>query len=170
MNIKRLYKHIWSNNLEYAAQHGNIDEYGCFDEDDDYSPAIVINGGVGVEDISRAERVFGFSFCEDYREFLLNFGSIVRLPGDLYSGILAERHRAPGYLPGGALYSETQIFFTNIYEGPELESATLFLNEQDEWYVIIDHSKGLATPYDPFAKNLVYDQSLSLEAFLLESL
>ena len=170
MDINLIYSHIREENFRAAQEDGVLDQYGEFDIDDKFYPQICVNGGVSLDDIKCGEAGFGFGFCDDYRQFLLRFGSITTPPSDLYDGMVPKKYRPTGEEPCDGLIKTTADFFNDFYRGEEIHSTTLFYNDQDEWFVLIDHVAGVVIPYDPFSHELVFKQKALLENFLIESL
>lgn len=121
-----------------------------------------ILGGVSDEKIQTAQSQIGFDFCDDYRQFLSEFGCIdARVV--MYFGIVLDGN--------DGLYdcvTYTQEFFQDHYSG-FINNTTVLTQEDDwEWVVLLDHRTGMTIPYDPFSKELVADQSLNLEDYLIE--
>ncbi|WP_053982035.1 SMI1/KNR4 family protein [Marinagarivorans algicola] len=120
--------------------------------------------------IALMEKKLNVTFCKDYCDYLLTFGYIDKPPADRYVGISSDdeaEFKKNNTLP--QIVEDTQEFIENVYKKP-LKNTTLLYNEQDEWYVLMDHDKAVTVPYDPFAKKIYWDNAKPLENFLLAEL
>lgn len=116
------------------------------------------NSGMPVpeSEIVDIEEKLGFILCEPYKEFLRRFGYLEGITYD-YIGYVA------GYGHGsGTVVGETLEFQSKF---DHLPNTTVFANESDEWYVLIDHSNGIVKTFDPFGKT--YQGSTPLIEFLV---
>lgn len=144
--------------MEIGKVRTAIEKYGKRPDRD----AVDILGGVSEDLIHNAEKELGFQFCEDYRDFLSHFGCIdARIT--FYYGIMIGMTKV--------IYECvecTKEFFSEHYSG-SIPYTTVLTQEDDwEWVVLLDHKSGLVTPYDPFAQELVQEQSLNLEDYLIQ--
>lgn len=122
---------------------------------------------VSDKEIDDVEAKLNFNLCEDYRQFIRTWGQIeninLSIIGMFYSkGVLEE-----------VFYNSTSRYFAKEYfEGIDVRNRTIIsvLPEDEEWFYVLDHTKTIVSPFDPFAKKYVTQQECSLEDFILESL
>lgn len=172
MNINRIKNLIDKNNEIFRANYLKKHGQKKYDAMVSMSGDIIVTTSEKASDdfIALVEKKLNVTFCKDYYDYLLNFGCIDQPPADRYIGVSSDdeaEFKKNNTLP--YIVEETQEFIENVYKKP-LKNTTLLYNEQDEWYVLMDHDKGVTVPYDPFAKKISWDNAESLEEFLLEEL
>lgn len=108
------------------------------------SQEVSIGRRVGQDEIEAAQRLLGFEFCDDYKQFLEQYGNLWLCGEDL-----------KGLIPGdGASTCSDLRYQTNNFKlitGVDPGARTVLVNENDEWYELIDHTDGKIYAYDPFA-------------------
>lgn len=121
-----------------------------------------ILGGVSGDVIDAACEKTGYVFCEDYREFLREFGHIDK-------GVI----QICGITNYGGPIQHTYHFITEEFFNERvdfrLSNTTVLYEDGDfEWVLLLDHNSGVVTPYDGLAKAMVHECSSNLEDAILE--
>lgn len=124
-----------------------------------------VGGRIEQADIEKTEEEIGFSFSEDFKQFLSLYGNIavgsIQICG-LHPGALENSRRG-----GANVVVQAQIF--REYNETDLGSRTVLINHDNEWYVLVDHSDNQVYSYDPFSEKFEVLYA-SLEAALVDVL
>lgn len=125
---------------------------------------VYVSGGAPDNQISSNEGRLSFPFHSDYIDYLRTFGQIESHTFIIFGalGRQADGDEDP-------VLFETEEFFRN-HPSCEAEGLTLLLNDQDEWFVLMNHRSGMTMPYDAIAKKFVTDMEKPLEDFIMEQL
>lgn len=125
---------------------------------------IRVLGGVSSAIVSSYEKQLNVTFCQDYVDYLINFGQI---ESSLFMLFGINIYKGSVIAP---VLDQTDHFFQDVLER-ELGNTTVLANEgEDEWFLLLDHTKAVVTPYDPFSGEFVSSQSLTLEECILAEL
>ena len=129
--------------------------------------SIDVHGGVSHEEVQELSRDLGISFCNDYAQFLMEFGSIYSKMGELFHGAVPKKYRYDGEGPGDYFLEMNKKFFNEVYKGPAFRAATLFHATDDgEYYAILNHDESVVTGYDIFKESLCTELSGSIEDYM----
>ena len=121
--------------------------------------------GPGTEDqIKIIERELEISLCADYKDFILEFGVINYCRDESIEGAFKiDDERYEGVVV------ETKEFFEKVYKSV-IPNTTVLVNIHEEWYVLLNHSTGITTPYDPFSKEFVTHRNEPFEEFIISTI
>lgn len=119
---------------------------------------ISVGGKVSEDEISKIEKKLGVNLCEEYKEFLRDYGLLGRSQ-EYIAGIWSGQ---PSECSEGTLLYHHEMFESDNFK---LDNRTVLDPGGDEYYRIIDHDTGCLYTYDCFSKK--YErESVSIKEYI----
>ena len=103
---------------------------------------------VTAQEIALAQSDLGFTLCDEYIELLSKLGYLE--VGD--NNFIGLKHGTGRREDDNDFVGATWNFEKNHLSISEM---TVFMNESDEWFHLIDHARSEVVFYDPFSKEII---------------